>query len=122
MAKKVLIVDDEVTLLKTLKDGLELEGQYNVRIVNDSRQAIDQMMEFMPDVVILDVMMPDMDGGEVAAKMLDYPMLKDIPVIFQTAVMSRDEEAKHKPASSREHFLIKPVSLDEVARTIEALT
>jgi DNA-binding response OmpR family regulator len=122
MYKKILIIDDEKTLLETLCDALELSGNYTVRTVSDSRKAVDAALKFQPDLVLLDVMMPDLDGGEVAALMRENESLKNVPVIFQTAVLSKKEESHHHSSNPKEHFLIKPVSIDELITAIESLT
>ena len=119
--KKILLVDDEETLLVTLKDALEFTGKYEVRTVRESTKALDAVREFRPDIVILDVMMPDMDGGQVAAAIWDDPTLKDTPILFQTAVMSKDEEPGHHSQNPREHFIIKPVTLEELMVAVDRL-
>lgn len=121
MPKKVLIVDDEVTLLKTLKEALEFDGRYVVRAVNQSTSAIAEAIAFQPDIVVLDVMMPDMDGGELAARMQENDLLKDVPVIFQTAVMSREESEERPGYAEKRNILVKPVSIEKLTSTIEAL-
>lgn len=122
MRKKILIVDDEIALLETLRDALEIGDNYTVKTVSVSTKALDAALAFKPDLVILDVMMPDMDGGEVAAQMRSDPSLKNVPVIFQTAVMTKQEESHHHSSNPREHFLIKPVSIEELIEAIESLT
>jgi CheY-like chemotaxis protein len=119
--KKLLLVDDEETLLITLKDALEFSDKYEVRTVQDSTKALDAVREFRPDLVVLDVMMPDMDGGEVAAAIWDDPTLKDTPILFQTAVLTRDEETKHHGQSGREHFIVKPATVEELMTAIDGL-
>lgn len=100
---------------------MEFAGDYVVRTQSDPRLALKTALEFMPDVVLLDVMMPDMDGGEVAAQIWENQRLKDVPIIYQTAVMSKDEESRHHGSTVREHFLIKPVTLDDLIGTIEKI-
>ncbi len=117
--KRVLIVDDDESLLMTLKDALILTGDYIVETVSDSTKAVHAARTFRPDVIVLDVMMPDMDGGQVAAAVWEEEDLKKVPIIFQTAVMSKKEAAARH--SSREHYLAKPVPIEELTRKIDEL-
>jgi len=119
---KILIVDDEVDILITLKDALEYEGPYTVKTVSDSRNALARALEFRHDLVILDIKMPYKDGGQVASEMRDTNELRDVPVLFLTAVMSRDEEMHQHAYAEQEHILIKPVSIDKIIETIQKLT
>src|SRR5436305_1200997 len=80
--KRVLVVDDELEFARMVKLILEMTGSYLVRDVHLSREVLKVAREFKPDVVLLDCMMPDMDGGEVAAMLQNDPELKDTPFIF----------------------------------------
>ena len=65
--KRILVVDDETSITRLLKMNLELIGNFEVREENSGAHAIEAAREFKPDLILLDVMMTDMDGGEVAA-------------------------------------------------------
>lgn len=90
MSKRILVVDDEVALTRMVKMNLENAGDFNVRTVNRGSEAIGTAREFMPDMIFLDVMMPDMSGDEVALELREDPELSNIPVVFMTA--HRDQE------------------------------
>ena len=64
---RILVVDDEKVTTRLLRMTLEQTGKYEVRAENDSRVVVQAALEFHPDLVVLDVIMPDMDGGDVAA-------------------------------------------------------
>ena len=64
--KRILVVDDEQGFTMLLKMNLEKKGGYEVRVENDATKALDAAREFRPQVVLLDVVMPEMDGGDVA--------------------------------------------------------
>ena len=87
MRYKVLAIDDEVGFTRLVKMNLEKGGEYEVRIENDSNQALDTALEFLPDVVLLDIVMPGLDGGDVAALFQNHEVLKDVPIIMMTALM-----------------------------------
>ena len=118
---KVMIVDDDRHLLTTITDFLRFEG-YEVLAASDGKQALSLLRKNRPDVILLDVMMPGMDGGDVAQAIRANPVLKGIPIIFTTAVVSKSEERTHDGNIGGESFLAKPFRLDELtARIHDAL-
>ena len=92
--KKVLVIDDEAGFTKLLKMNLEKTGDYEVRIENNSLKALDAAQEFSPDIVLLDIVMPGMDGGDVAAQFQDDPKLRRVPVVMLTALVSQGETSQ----------------------------
>jgi CheY-like chemotaxis protein len=82
--KRILAIDDEVDFTKLLKSNLELTGQYEVRIENNGLLALAATKEFKPDLVLLDIAMPGMDGYEIASGMRDDSVLESISIIFMT--------------------------------------
>ncbi len=120
MKKKILVVDDEAGLTRMVKRGLEATGKYLVMEENVGGRAIAAAREFKPDLVILDVMMPDVDGGTVAAGLAESQDLQHVPVVFLTAIVTKEET---KPAGSiigKHTFLAKPVDLKNLITCIEA--
>ena len=67
--QRILVVDDEPSITRLLKLNLEQTGRYEVRVENLGARAYEAAQEFMPDLVLLDIMMPDMDGSDVAASL-----------------------------------------------------
>ena len=108
--KKILIIDDEVGFTRMVKLNLEKNGEFDVREVNQAPAAVGVAREFKPDLILLDVIMPAMDGGDIRARMQADSKLKDIPVIFLTATLSPRETAGAPQRSGGEQFLAKPVS------------
>ncbi len=120
MVRKILVVDDEVGFTKLLKMNLEKTGQYEVRVENESTKALTTAHEFLPDIVLLDIVMPGMDGGDVAAQMQDDPMLRNIPVIMMTALVSQEETSQDAVAQAGAmNILPKPVNLEVLLRCLE---
>jgi two-component system OmpR family response regulator len=115
---KVLIVDDEISFTRLLKANLEEAGHYEVRTENKARLARRAAVEFRPDIVLLDVMMPDGSGGDVAAELERDPMLKDTPITFITAAVRRGEMGSSSSIGGRV-FMAKPVKLGELMEHIE---
>jgi len=116
---RVLLVDDEASFTRMMKLNLETNGPYEVRTENDAARAVRVAKEFRPDIIFLDVLMPDQDGGEVAAKIQAQPALRDTPIVFLTAVVSKDEVTKHENVIGGRTFLAKPVLLADIVREIE---
>ncbi len=121
MAKKVLIVEDNEEIRESLASMLQLKG-YDVLLAEDGAAGLDLTQKKHPDLVVLDVMMPRMNGYEVCAKIQSDEKLKDIPVIMTTALTSQENNAEDD-AVWRERlkiaeFISKPYSLGEVTETI----
>jgi CheY-like chemotaxis protein len=118
--KRVLIIDDETGFTRLLKLNLHHMGGYTVEVVNDPARALAVARDFMPDVVLLDVMMPSMDGGEVATQLHANPALKSIPIVFLTAAVKKSEVVSHHGRIGGLPFISKPVDLQEVVASIES--
>jgi two-component system alkaline phosphatase synthesis response regulator PhoP/two-component system response regulator VicR len=84
MAKTILIADDDPTIIKLLQVNLEMEG-YDVVTAFDGQDAVEKAEAQPPDLVILDIMMPRMDGWAAREALADTPTLAEIPVIFLSA-------------------------------------
>ena len=118
--KRVLIVDDEVHFTRLLKLNLERNGRYEVEEENRGAQALAAARKFKPDLVLLDIVMPDSSGNEIAAQLREDPELKGIPIIFITAILSREEVTGMGGGLIGGHrFLAKPVKIEEVLACLE---
>ena len=115
--EKILLIDDDITLLKLLETTFTREG-YSVYICDDSISAMDIISIAKPDVILLDIMMPKVDGYEILAKIKNSPELSDICVIFLSAL--DDIEAKVKGMGSGiDDYITKPFNLREVLSRVE---
>ena len=120
MAKKrILLVDDEKSFTTLLKLNLEETGEYEVRVENWGEDAFGAARDFDPDLILLDIIMPRMPGGNVAAQMAGDPKLKDIPIVFLTAAVRRHQVEEHEGVICDHPCLAKPASLEEVVAAIE---
>jgi CheY-like chemotaxis protein len=113
---RVLIVDDESGFTRLLKLTLEKTGRFEVREENDGTKAWLVAREFMPDIVFLDVIMPKIDGGDVAQQIRSDPKLAHVPIVFLTAIVSSKEGGQEIAGFP---FLAKPVSLADIIACIE---
>jgi len=114
--KEILIVDDDKVILRTLEKIL-LSAGYSVIPLSLGREAIRIAKERSPDLIILDIMMPDMDGGDVAFILKNNPETKNIPIVFLSSLVTKREEQ----SSSKKHgiyFIAKPFERDELLRQI----
>ena len=116
--KKILIIDDEVSFARMVKMNLEKTGAFEVRVENRAVGALAAAREFRPDLVLLDVIMPNMDGGDVANQIKRDRLLKGTPVIFLTATVSKHEAGDAGFNSGGELFLAKPISVETLIQRI----
>lgn len=117
--KRILLIDDEPGFTRLMKLNLEANGAYEVQVENDGRKAVAAARAWRPDLIFLDVIMPDIDGGQVAAELHAEPGLRHIPIVFLTAVVSKNEVVKRGDVIGGQTFLAKPVTVADVVNTIE---
>lgn len=115
--QKILIVEDEESLLKLESILLTSKG-YDVRGVSNGQLALDAMQEDCPDLVLLDIMLPEIDGFEVCQRIKDNPATKDIPVIMLTAKKSREDMARGEQVGA-DWYITKPFKSAMVIETIQ---
>jgi len=119
LKKKILVVDDEVAMTRMLKRNLESTGRYEVRTENSGAAGIAAASEFKPDMILLDVMMPGVDGGEVAAKVKEDKALEKVPVVFLTAIVKKEETLPTGGSIGGCEYLAKPIKLENLIACIE---
>src|ERR1051326_7294199 len=116
--KRILVVDDEPSITQALKLNLERTGNFVVRAENSGKKALPATREFQPHLVLLDLMMPDVDGGDVAAQIRSDPALKDIPIIFLTAVVKKEEVEARSGVIGGFPYIAKPLDIKGVIAVI----
>ena len=116
---RVLLVDDEVIVSRTLKMFLDDNGGFEVRVENAGSQALATARDFRPDIIFLDIVMPDTDGGTVAAQIKADEDLHDTPIVFLTALVTPEETGGGQNEIGGHAFLAKPVDPDTVIAYIE---
>jgi len=118
--KRILLVDDEAGFTRLVKFNLERTGKYEVKEVNQSTQAVQAAQIFDPDLLLLDVVMPGMDGGDVVAELRKRPQLASIPVIMLTALVAKGELSRNAVAESGDLVMIgKPVDIVTLVHCID---
>lgn len=120
--KRILVVDDEQDFVELVKWNLERTKKYEVRTETEGRVAIDAVREFKPDLILLDLVMPDCSGEDVTCQLRQDPELQDIPIIFLTALVTKKEEMSAQDSVIGGNiFLSKPVSFERLIAYIEKI-
>ena len=118
MVKNILIVDDDSSVRYTVKNGIELYDNYKVITVESGIKCLDILRENkIPDLILLDVMMPEMSGWKTFDKIKENEMWRDIPIIFLTA--RTDRVAKHAGGFLAEDYIEKPAKIPELKERID---
>ena len=117
--KRILIIDDEVGLTRLLKLNLEQTGAYEVRTENRGLQGVAAAKAFRPDLILCDVIMPDLEGGDLASQLKADPELAATPFVFLTAVVSREEVEAQGGVIGGHPFIAKPVTVEKIVECIE---
>lgn len=112
---KILIVDDEAGFTRLAKLTL---SDYEIYEENNSAHALETARSFRPDLILLDVVMPDLDGGDIAAQIQADPILKRVPIIFLTAIVTEKETEKRQLFGGYP-FISKPVTPEKLVENIE---
>lgn len=117
--KRILIIDDEPSFTRMVRLNLEKTGLFEVKEENRAAGALNSAREFRPDLILLDVIMPTMDGGDVAAQIQNDRLLKGTPIVFLTATVSQREAGPTGLLNSGGClFLAKPVSVEALVKCI----
>lgn len=119
MKHKILIIDDEAGFTKMVKLNLEASGKYEVVIENNSSRALATAILTQPDLILLDIIMPGVEGGEVKNILQNHYYTSRIPVIFLTATI-RKEEAAQSGRAGGHTFMAKPTSIQELTVCIDS--
>ena len=117
---RILVVDDETGVTRLLKFTLEGTGNYKVRELNSGSKVSDVAREFKPDLILLDVMLPDMDGGQIAAELKADPQFAKTPIVFLTAAVDKEEVRAKKGLIGGLPFIAKPLHVKSIIQAIEA--
>ncbi len=119
MAKKVLIADDEPNIVTSLEFLLEHNG-YDVRVARDGQEVLDQLPEYQPDLILLDVMMPVRNGFEICQTIRANPEWRETKIVMLTA-KGRDIEATKGLALGADAYVTKPFSTKDLVERVREL-
>ena len=117
--KRILVVDDKPSDTRLVKLCLEQTDHYVVREENVAQRAMAAAEQFRPHLILLDVRMPGMDGGDLAASFRANSTLKDVPIVFLTALITKDEITKGRGWVGPYPILAKPIILSELIACLD---
>jgi len=116
---KILLIDDSSVNNFLLESILEDKG-HDISATNDPEEGVEMVKQIMPDLILLDVMMPIMDGFDVLSKIREDQTTKDIPVIMVTADLSFASK-KRATEIGISDYILKPVDIDDVCEKVESV-
>lgn len=116
VTKRILIVDDEAIIGRIIKFNLEQEG-FEVETATDGLIALSRVKTASPDLIVLDLLMPKMDGWEVAQRLKQDPATAKIPILILSIVGDREKGQQAGAAG----YLLKPFSMDDLLREVRGL-
>jgi DNA-binding response OmpR family regulator len=119
--RRVLVVDDDVNLSRLAGMILENSGRYEVLIVNQSTRAMAAAIQFQPEVMLLDIDMPGKDGGDLSREAAMDARLRNVPILFLTGLVRREETTDGPIESGGMQFLAKPVDPAQLLAAIGTL-
>jgi CheY-like chemotaxis protein len=115
---RILIIDNNRDFTLSAKVGLERTGRYSVSEENEPGRAHQTAQRVKPDLILLDIAMPETDGGEVAARIESDPALRRTPLVFLTALVTKAEATSGMEIQGH-RFLAKPISIPDLVAGIE---
>ncbi|MFA6383784.1 MAG: response regulator [Candidatus Omnitrophota bacterium] len=118
--KKILIIDDEADICVFSKKILERTGKFQATVTQNSADGINIARSDKPDIILLDINMPRLEGDEVAHVLSASPLTSSIPIVFITSLLHKAEPDQDK-TSNRYFFLPKPISPNEMIDRIEEI-
>ena len=111
--RKALLVDDDEELVEMLRDVLEADGRFEVRIANNGFDAGMMVKEYHPDIIVLDVMLPDINGKEVCQRVRSDSAMDDVKIVCISGMVEQDKIADLKAAGAND-FLQKPFDVESL--------
>jgi excisionase family DNA binding protein len=115
--RKILVVDDDLELVELITDVLDKDGRFEVRSVNNGFDAGMMVKEYHPDLLVLDVMLPDINGKEVCQRVRNDPTMDDVKIVCISGMVEQDK-IEDLRASGADDFLQKPFEVDQLVDRI----
>lgn len=115
--RKILVVDDDEELVELITDVLDSDGRFEVRIANNGFDAGMMVKDYRPDLIVLDVMLPDINGKEVCQRVRSDPNLEGVRIICISGMIEDDKIGDLRTAGA-DDFLPKPFEVDQLIQRI----
>ena len=120
--KRILLIDDEEDFCSFVKANLENTGAFDVITTTRAKEGIKLARVEKPDLILLDIVMPEISGDEVAISLLDHPETNKIPIIFLTAIITKTETGSGIVKEiGGQNFIAKPVTTNELVAAINSV-
>ncbi len=116
--KSILIVDDEKDILDSLSGFLSRNG-YGVTVADTGREGLRLAKKDLPRLIILDLMLPDIDGTDVAVELMQNPDTREIPIIFLTSIMTKTEQELSGEIIANRCIVAKPCKSEEILALVK---
>ncbi len=116
--RRILVIDDEPTLLELLRDGLSLLGGHDVEVASDGARGLERFYEVRPDCMVVDVRMPGLNGYQLVRALRGDPETAHTPIILLSA-LARDRDALAGMLSGADTYLFKPVKITELLAAVD---
>ena len=115
----IMLVDDNLDLLYSVKKGLESLSKYEVVTVESGKKCLNLLKSMKPDLILLDIMMPSMDGWDVCAKIKSDKKTENIPIVFLTA--KTDPISKSMGMLASADYITKPFDMKDLKKRIDSV-
>ena len=119
MAARILVVDDDPPIVRLLRVNLEMEG-YEVAVASNGKEALEAVKAHPPDLVLLDVILPGMDGLEVVTRLRRDPATARLPVVLLSA-RAQDADIRHGKGAGADEYVTKPFDPRDLLATVEGV-
>jgi DNA-binding response OmpR family regulator len=116
----ILVVDDEPEIVKLVAKTMEARG-HNVLVARDGQEALDAVARERPDLLIIDLNLPKIDGFEVTKRLKSDPATKDLPIIMMTAAFPTVADADRGLATGADEYVVKPFLREVLVHNVERL-
>ena len=120
--KKIVIIDDEEDFCFFIKRNLEATGKFEVKVSSNPKEGLKLAQSAHPDLVLLDILMPELSGTQIAEILKNSDDTKDIPIVFVTAVITEEETDIKGNFIKGNHVLAKPIKMSHLLRIVTILT
>jgi DNA-binding response OmpR family regulator len=118
--RRILLIDDEPHLTGLVRQALEATGHYLIKEENHSLRALHSARHFQPDLILLDVIMPELDGRELARQMQSDPALQEVPIVFVTS-LTPDGKIATFGFLGGYSFIAKPFEIGDLVNCVEEM-
>jgi two-component system, sensor histidine kinase and response regulator len=118
---KILVIDDEEDFCEFVKWSLEKTGRFDVLVSTDGPSGIALAQTEVPELILLDIKMPQMNGAEVADHLLHSDDTRDIPIAFITGLLQKKEVSKRRVYIHGFPFITKPITKDELVQQVDSV-